>query len=535
MKSYRQQKRKRGDINRNQDECMGINLKKPANETGRGPLSSLENIMMPHLDPPIQLQIPSRKIKLQLFPINGQTRLGLEKDGHNPFLELTLSARKRISSVVRHLDAKWSSSTAVTGQLMLFPYNTKLEQLASCRRWTLNDSAFTVWDVYVDVGSPSIFRLRYGWLCNHQPEIFGGLCNSSLLEAHTGFEDKGSPRNLVIPNHQEEQTNESCEVIKIQGNADETLRSDVNQLKASDAPTGLVDDKVTIEADLVHPGVPWDDNMTILSIGGLLSEISLQGKINESFPSSVSRSQVQPIALTSDMSIRDLLSEDSFLGKMRCSSMKLENESSLQPLFLGSSDVSIGGLFSEASLLAKLKKSDTQSAEVGHAPFQSPWDDNFTTLSIGGLLSEASLQAKTGGKVESKESKTSLEPLAPSRSLEIAAQLYAPSQRPKLSMHEPNLSILDAEETCHAFPIQRLQSNRDVTTSNARVGSGGCSNVASSKQSQIARAAKTINGTVFPKDSSREGLETDLLACPVKAFDEDSRLWPFGHRSAGAG
>lgn len=249
---------------------------------------------------------------------------------------------------------------------------------------------------------------------------------------------------------------------------------------------------MTTEAHPVHPSIPWDDNMTILSIGGLLSEISLQGKINGSYPSSVSRSHVQPIALTSDISIRDLLSEDSFLCKMRCPSVKLENESSLQPLFLGFSDVSIGGLFSEASLLAKLKKPDTQSAEAGHAPLQSPWDDNITTLSIGGLLSDASLQAKTGGKVELKESKSSLEPFAPSQSLDsqCAAQLYTSTQKLKPLMHEPNLSILDAEETCHAFPIQKLQSNRDVTTSNARVGSGGCRNVTSSKLSQIPRTAK---------------------------------------------
>lgn len=217
---------------------------------------------------------------------------------------------------------------------------------------------------------------------------------------------------------------------------------------------------MTTEADPVCSTVPWDDNLTMLSIGGLLSEISLQGKINGSAPSSVSRSGAQPISLASDISFRDLLSEASLFGKMRCSSMKLENDSSLQPFFLGSSDVSIGGLFSEASLLANKNKSDTQSTEAGHAQIQSPWDDNFTTLSIGGLLSEVSLQAKTGGTMEVKESKSSLEPFASSQSLDslITAQLYAPSQKPKPLMHEPNLSILDAEETCHAFPIQKLQS-----------------------------------------------------------------------------
>ncbi|KAH6796712.1 hypothetical protein C2S52_021266 [Perilla frutescens var. hirtella] len=526
MKSYRQQKRKRGDVSRNQDECMCANEKEPANGTGQGPRNAQESIMMPRLDPPIQMQFPSGKIKLQLFPINAQTRLGLEKDGCNPFLELTLSASKRISSVVRHLNTKWGCSSTVTGELMLFPYNTKLEQLASCRRWTLNDSALTAWEVYVDVGSPSIFRLRYGWFRNHQLEIVDGPPKFSLLEAHIGSEGKeGSPRK--------DQVNESREAIKKQSNANETLHSDANELKASDVPVG--DDKVTTEADPVYPTVPWDDDLTILSVGGLLSEISLQGKINGSDTSSVSRSGLQPIAPLSDISIPDLLSEASLLGKMRCASMKLENESSLQPLFLGSSDVSIGGLFSEASMLSNKNKSDPQSREAGHAQLQSPWDDNFTTLSIGGLLSEASLQAKIDDKVEVKESKSILEPFAPSQSLDffISAQLYAPFQKPKPSLHEPNLSILDAEETCHAFPIQKLQSRKDVTTSNARASSGGCSNDTSSKQYQFSRAAKTDNGTVFPKDSSCQGLETDLLAHDQGNFDEDSSLWPFRQQSGG--
>lgn len=78
-------------------------------------------------------------------------------------------------------------------------------------------------------------------MCNHQTEMFVRVCNSSLPEAHTGSADKiSSPRILVSPNHQEAQTNESCEVLKIQGNADRILCSDMNELKASDALTGLV-------------------------------------------------------------------------------------------------------------------------------------------------------------------------------------------------------------------------------------------------------------------------------------------------------
>lgn len=70
--------------------------------------------------------------------------------------------------------------------------------------------------------------------------IFGKLRNSSLLEAHNGFEGKKvSPRISEIPNHQEEQLDGSCEDNK-QDHADDTLHSDVNELKASDEPTGFV-------------------------------------------------------------------------------------------------------------------------------------------------------------------------------------------------------------------------------------------------------------------------------------------------------
>lgn len=55
---------------------------------------------------------------------------------------------------------------------------------------------------------------------------------------------------------------------------------------------------MTTETDPVLPTVPWDDNMTMLSIGGLLSEISLQGKINVSDPSSISKSSVLPMGQT---------------------------------------------------------------------------------------------------------------------------------------------------------------------------------------------------------------------------------------------
>eukprot|EP01018_Ginkgo_biloba_P023770 Gb_34306 [translate_table: standard] len=111
------------------------------------------------------------KLKLQLFPIDEFTRKALEKDGHNPHLELTLKARKMISSVLQHLMQKWGRSTVASGELMLFPYNAQRKDLHNCERWTMKDTNASAGDVHVAVGSPSIFRLRYGWLPSRVLEI----------------------------------------------------------------------------------------------------------------------------------------------------------------------------------------------------------------------------------------------------------------------------------------------------------------------------------------------------------------------------
>ncbi|KAH7511987.1 TSL-kinase interacting protein 1 isoform X1 [Ziziphus jujuba] len=105
----------------------------------------------------------SVKLKLQLFPIDDITRRALELDKHNPHLELTLSSRKKISSVLEHLNRKWGSSVVASGELMLFPYSIQRENLLGHQRWT-QDSIVSAADVYATIGSPAIFRLRYGWI-----------------------------------------------------------------------------------------------------------------------------------------------------------------------------------------------------------------------------------------------------------------------------------------------------------------------------------------------------------------------------------
>ncbi|XP_004509590.1 TSL-kinase interacting protein 1 isoform X2 [Cicer arietinum] len=105
------------------------------------------------------------KLKLQLFPIDEPTRRALEMDKHNPYLELTLSTRKKISSILEHLNRKWGNSSIAIGELVLFPYGVQKENLNNYQRWN-QESTLSAADIYAVIGSPPIFRLRYGWFSN---------------------------------------------------------------------------------------------------------------------------------------------------------------------------------------------------------------------------------------------------------------------------------------------------------------------------------------------------------------------------------
>ncbi|CAN0926935.1 TSL-kinase interacting protein 1 [Linum grandiflorum] len=102
------------------------------------------------------------KLKLQFFPIDDTTRRALEMDKHNPHLELTLSARKKMSSVLEHLNRKWGNSSVASGDLMLFPYSANRENLLGYQRWA-QDTTVSAADIHNSLGNPPVFRLRYGW------------------------------------------------------------------------------------------------------------------------------------------------------------------------------------------------------------------------------------------------------------------------------------------------------------------------------------------------------------------------------------
>ncbi|KAL9336661.1 hypothetical protein Peur_071149 [Populus x canadensis] len=142
--------------------------KEDEHDQGKKGLDPVEKLL-PHFHPSLRCvesnALTNMKLKLQLFPIDDGTRRALEMDKHNPHLELTLSTRKKISSVLEHLNRKWGDSTVASGELMLFPYGVNRENLVGYQRWT-QDSLVSAADVYFSIGSPSVFRLRYGWFFN---------------------------------------------------------------------------------------------------------------------------------------------------------------------------------------------------------------------------------------------------------------------------------------------------------------------------------------------------------------------------------
>lgn len=157
----------------------------------------------------------------------------------------------------------------------------------------------------------------------------------------------------------------------------------------------------------------------------------------------------------------------------------------------GLTDISIGGLLSEASLREKFNDSDPKSSgsKSGqqHTQVNSDsrlfpvWADSLSNISVGGLLSEASLQEKFNNSdvkpIWSNVDSQTTQIISDSLDAFISAQNCP--QGPRLSTHDSHSSILDAEETCHAFAFQKISSSGKVKGLGG--SSGGCSQDAGSK------------------------------------------------------
>ncbi|KAJ0096926.1 hypothetical protein Patl1_27652 [Pistacia atlantica] len=213
--------------------------------TGKGACLFETTKKLPALDLyPEQILHLSAKIKLQLFPLDEGTRIGLEKDGFHPYLELTLSKRKKISSVLKHLNSKWGDSNIAIGEPILFPYNV-VENFASYR-WTMNDIDISAGDVYTAIGAPAVFRLS--------PNVANTYGKVKEIEA----------------------TSEEYEHSTGHGATTAVLAENM----PLDRPIDPEDTEVRIDGNVGQSSLLWADSLSNISIGGLLSEASLQGRFN---------------------------------------------------------------------------------------------------------------------------------------------------------------------------------------------------------------------------------------------------------------
>ncbi|XP_073287804.1 TSL-kinase interacting protein 1-like isoform X2 [Primulina huaijiensis] len=287
----------------------------------------------------------SAKLKLQLFPIDEGTRKILETEQHNPHLELTLSARKKISSVLEHLNRKWGNSSFMAQELTLFPYWAQRENLVGYQMWT-KDSPLCAADIYHLIGSPAIFRLRYGWFSKAAVESETAQTSSrtNLSEQNLNinlakeqnfqtehpfsFHDfqlaSTGQRNAHIPSS-------ACalnETVECRGSISDVnisrYHSDAVDMSMPKRDTGssAVTRQVEKMKDMSLSSGEWADSLTNISVGDLLSESAQNMDINCSD---------FPVPVNSDCHSQIPFSCDSFDAAIAAHIYKHQNKVNLQP------------------------------------------------------------------------------------------------------------------------------------------------------------------------------------------------------------
>ncbi|KAL8508782.1 hypothetical protein ACS0TY_016121 [Phlomoides rotata] len=222
------------------------------------------------------------KLKLQLFPVDEYTQRALERDHHNPHLELTLSTRKKISSILEHLNRKWGNSGLLHKELMLFPYWAQRENLVGYQRWN-KDSTHCAADVYYLIGSPSVFRLRYGWFSRSEIE-----CATAQALSYTNIKEPNLTTNTAAKQNSEtENTSSPCDdrlvpaehiITPTPASTSEAVQVGISASTAvvstSRKASGdlAVIRQVENTKDTVLSAGEWADSLTNISIGELLSE-----------------------------------------------------------------------------------------------------------------------------------------------------------------------------------------------------------------------------------------------------------------------
>nr|GMC79643.1 TSL-kinase interacting protein 1-like isoform X1 [Ipomoea batatas] len=216
----------------------------------------------------------SGKLKLQLFPIDDGTRRALELDNHNPYLELTLSTRKKMSSVLEHLNRKWGNSSMACGDLMLFPYHLHKENLVHFQKWT-KDTTLTAADVYALTGSPPVFRLRYGWFSNAEVTFRAPVSSAipSRHDANMNIVQESSVGVLPAPSTDPPKEANGCVSMNT---VNASRSSDHTEAVLWENPETVVTEAEVDDLQFNKAGTScvgeWADSLTNISVGDLLSE-----------------------------------------------------------------------------------------------------------------------------------------------------------------------------------------------------------------------------------------------------------------------
>ncbi|XP_075490661.1 TSL-kinase interacting protein 1 isoform X2 [Primulina tabacum] len=287
----------------------------------------------------------SAKLKLQLFPIDESTRKTLETEQHNPHLELTLSARKKISSVLEHLNRKWGNSSFNAQELMLFPYWARRENLVGYQRWT-KDCPLCAVDIYHLIGSPSVFRLRYGWFSKavvesetaqtlSHPNLSEQTLNTNLANKQnflierpfsfhdcqrtsTGQKNAHVPSSKCAPNGTAECHGSISDVNISRYYSDAVDMSMLRRDTGASAGTRQVEKM----KDVTLSSGEWADSLTNISVGDLLSESAQNMDISCSD---------FPVPVNSDCHSQITFSCDSFDAAIADHIYKHQNKVDFQP------------------------------------------------------------------------------------------------------------------------------------------------------------------------------------------------------------
>ncbi|XP_042015589.1 TSL-kinase interacting protein 1-like [Salvia splendens] len=229
------------------------------------------------------------KLKLQLFPIDELTQKDLERNHHNPYLELTLSTRKKISSVVEHLNRKWGNSRLLDldQELMLFPYWAQKENLVGYQKWS-KESTLCATDVYYLIGSPPVFRLRYGWFSKAEIEsaTAQALSYAKIDEArkqNTETKNLSSlsdyqtasvePIITLTPSESTPTITVACDIPVSSVSTSRYSNSTAVALSPRNASGDLTHTRqVENTKDIPMSAGEWADSLTNISMGELLSE-----------------------------------------------------------------------------------------------------------------------------------------------------------------------------------------------------------------------------------------------------------------------